>query len=83
MTHTLVWEILHRDFADRWIRHEETVPWTLRSPNLTPFDYFLWDSIKDRVHRDIPTTPEDYVAKDNTCMFGNYGTFVIKCPWFM
>ncbi|KAJ8870333.1 hypothetical protein PR048_029354 [Dryococelus australis] len=35
------------------------VRWPIRSPDLKPLDFFPWGTLKDRVHKTIPTTPED------------------------
>ncbi|KOC65463.1 hypothetical protein WH47_10042, partial [Habropoda laboriosa] len=31
----------------------------VRSPDLTPLDFFLWGKLKDDVYREQPTTPEN------------------------
>lgn len=52
-------EILNRVYGDHWIGRGGPTPWPARSPDLTPLDYFLWGSMKEKVYRTAPTTPED------------------------
>lgn len=42
---------LSRIFDDRWIRRLGPWNWPPRSPDLTPLDFYLWGSIKERVYR--------------------------------
>ena len=39
---------LNEAFPGRWIGRREVVKWPARSPDLTPFDFFLW--VKNRVY---------------------------------
>lgn len=55
-------EWLNVQVPDRWIgRNGENdralFRWPPRSPNITPFDFFLWCFIKDRVF--VPPLPND------------------------
>jgi hypothetical protein len=37
-------------FPNRWIgRDGGPTPWPLRSPDITPVDFFLWGYVKDKV----------------------------------
>ncbi|PNF41647.1 hypothetical protein B7P43_G07629 [Cryptotermes secundus] len=40
---------LNITFQDRWIGRGGPIRWPPRSPDLTPFDFFLWGYVKDRV----------------------------------
>jgi len=37
---------LDTKFPNRWIGRRGEIEWLLRSPDLSPFDYFLWDYLK-------------------------------------
>jgi hypothetical protein len=54
-------EMLKQFFDDRIIT---TNLWPLRSPELTPPDYFLWGYLKQVVYSNRPQTTED--LKQNT-----------------
>ena len=43
-------------FEDRIISRRADVVWPLRSYNLTPLDYYLWDAVKDKCYADKPKT---------------------------
>jgi len=36
-------------FENRWIGRDGPTPWPPRSPDITPFDFFLWGFVKDKV----------------------------------
>jgi len=36
-------------FPNRWIGRDGLTPWPPRSPDITPFDFFLWGYVKDKV----------------------------------
>lgn len=46
-----VCEFLNHEFPDRWIGNRGVVRWPARSPDLTPPDYFLWGTLKNRVYK--------------------------------
>ena len=50
-------------FEDRIISRTADVVWPPRSCDLTPLDYYLWGSVKDKFYADKPETI-DYL-KDN------------------
>ena len=57
---SVVRQFLDEKFPDRWIGRDEPIPWSPRSPDITPLDFFFfWGYIKDRVFvtpvRDIET----------------------------
>lgn len=49
-THEISME-LDRLFDDRWIRRLGPWNWPPRSPDLTPLDFYLWGTLKDRVYK--------------------------------
>ncbi|KOC70393.1 hypothetical protein WH47_02896 [Habropoda laboriosa] len=51
-------KILNRMFPNCWIRRGSNIAWTARSPDLTPLDHFLWETLKNEVYRESPTTAE-------------------------
>jgi len=36
-------------FPNRWIGRDSPTPWPPRSPDITLFDFFLWEYVKDKV----------------------------------
>ena len=47
----IVRDFLNKTFPNRWIGRNGPTPWTPRSPDITPLDFFLWCYVKDRVYR--------------------------------
>ena len=43
-----IW-FLDATFPNRWIGRDGPTPWPPRSPDITPFDFFLWGYVKDKV----------------------------------
>lgn len=41
---------LNENYSRRWIGRRGPVGWPARSPDLTPRDYFLWGTMKQRVY---------------------------------
>ena len=54
---------LNLTYPNRWFGREGPVPWTARSPDLTPLDYFLWNNIKNMVYGAPVTSEEDLIAR--------------------
>jgi hypothetical protein len=50
-------EYLNTRFSCRWIGQAAPKAWPLRSPDLTPLDFFFWGFVKDRVY--VPPLPEN------------------------
>ena len=50
-------------FEDRIISHRADVVWPPLSCDLTPLDYYLWDTVKDMCHADKLEAIED--SKEN------------------
>ena len=50
-------------FEDRIISRRADVVWKPRSCDLTPLDYYLWDTVKDNCYADKPETID--ALKDN------------------
>lgn len=42
---------MNQKFPDRWIERDETVHWLLRSPDISPLDFFKRSYVKDIVFR--------------------------------
>ncbi|CAK9817899.1 hypothetical protein ANTQUA_LOCUS9592 [Anthophora quadrimaculata] len=42
-----LWQVLSRMFPNRWIGRGSNIGWPARSPDLTPMDYFLWETLKN------------------------------------
>ena len=56
-------DVLRFIFEDRIISRRADAVWPLRSCDLTPLDYYLWDAVKDKYYADKPETID--VLKDN------------------
>ena len=54
-------EYLHNTFANRWIGRGGPVGWPPRSPDLTPFDYYLWGHMKSLVYSNNPQTRDHLI----------------------
>ncbi|KOC69141.1 hypothetical protein WH47_07592, partial [Habropoda laboriosa] len=54
-------EVLNRMFSNRLDRSRwHRINWPVRSPHLTPLHFsFLRGTSKEKVYRDVPTTPEN------------------------
>ena len=37
-------------YSQRWIGHREVLPWPPRSPDMTPMDFFVWGTLKQKVY---------------------------------
>jgi hypothetical protein len=53
-----VQSFLNENYQNRWIGRQGPVAWPARSPDMTPLDYFLWGTMKQRVY----STPIDSEA---------------------
>lgn len=56
-------EALNDIFGDQWIGRFGPHRWPPRSPDLTPLDFFLWGTMKDRVFHDECETREEMVQR--------------------
>lgn len=45
---------LDEKFPFRWIGRDGPIPWPPRSPDITPMDFSVWGTIKDRVRQTRP-----------------------------
>ena len=50
---------LREAFPDRLISLRGDLNWSAHSPDLAPYDYFLWSYLKSLVYNDRPQTLED------------------------
>jgi hypothetical protein len=46
-------------YANKWIGRGSINPWPPRSPDMTPLDYFLWGTVKERVYQTPINSRED------------------------
>ena len=44
-------QYLDSQFPQRWIGRGGPIRWALRSPDLTPLDFFLWDHLKNIIYQ--------------------------------
>ena len=49
-------DVLRPVFEDSIISRKADVVWPPRSYDLTPLDYYLWDTVKDECYADKPVT---------------------------
>ena len=49
-------ELLAQKFGDRVISRRTDNPWAAHSPDLNPYDFFLWGYAKDNIYAGNPTT---------------------------
>ena len=56
---------LRRIFEDRWFRRLGPWNWPARSPDLTPLDFYLWDTLKDIVYKTPVNSREDLEDRVN------------------
>ncbi|CAK9816028.1 hypothetical protein ANTPLA_LOCUS8859 [Anthophora plagiata] len=54
--------LFRSQFNDRIISRKATVTWSLRSCDLTPLDFFLWDRVKSLVSSKSPQTVRNLEA---------------------
>ncbi|GBM91971.1 hypothetical protein AVEN_160038-1 [Araneus ventricosus] len=52
----IVGEFLDTTFPHRWICKGAVMAWPPRSPDITPFDIYLWGYVKQHVYRNVSTT---------------------------
>lgn len=45
-------EFLHQQFPNKWIGNNGVVEWPARSPDLSPLDFFLWGSLKNKIYKE-------------------------------
>jgi hypothetical protein len=46
----IVTAFLNEKFPGRWLGRYGPIKWSPRSPDLTPFDFFLWETVKQLVY---------------------------------
>ncbi|KFM69781.1 hypothetical protein X975_15179, partial [Stegodyphus mimosarum] len=65
---TIVRNSLNDHFTGRWIGRGGPIPWPLRSPDITPLDFFLWGFVKDNVYRRRVSNVDDLKARITTAI---------------
>ena len=53
---------LHELFGDRVVALNHAVEWPIRSPDMTPCDFFLWGYLKNKVYTSPPRNFQDLRA---------------------
>jgi hypothetical protein len=67
----LAMQHLNDTFPDRWIGHDSTINWPLRSPDLTLLDFCLWGWMKSKTYRRKVNTQDellDHIMDVITCV---------------
>ena len=54
---------LNAVFSGRWIGRGGSIPWLVRSPDLSPLDYFLWGYLKSLVFETPVETDMEFVVR--------------------
>ena len=54
---------LDENLQGHWLGRRGTFEFPPRSPDLTPLDFYLWETLKDEVYRRKPATLGDLRAK--------------------
>lgn len=55
---------LNQQYPERWIgRGSEVLAWPARSPDLTPLDFFLWGTLKDKVYSTPVNSREELLLR--------------------
>ena len=85
-----VTDVLNERFPDAWIGRGGPIPWPSRSPDLSPFDFFLWEYIKNIVYaekirniqhlQDRITSAIETVTRDMIQKSGRRQNFVWTSP---
>lgn len=58
---------LNQNYPDRWIgRGSNVLAWPARSPDLTPLDFYLWGTLKDKVYSKPVHSREELLARITT-----------------
>lgn len=58
---------LNQNYPDRWIgRGSNVLAWPARSPDLTPLDFFLWGTLKEKVYSRPVNTREELLLRITT-----------------
>jgi hypothetical protein len=71
---------LDNTFPDRWIGRRGYFEYPLRSPDLTPHDFFLWSYLKDAVFRIKPATLRELRQEiERSCAAVLAANFVAAC----
>ena len=60
-----VTDVLNERFPDAWIGRGGPIPWSPRSPDLSPLDFFLWGYIKNIVYA-------EKIGISSTCKKGSH-----------
>lgn len=60
-------DFLNANYANRWIGRQGPVGWPPRSPDMTPLDYFLWGTMKQRIYSTPINTEADLVERIVNC----------------
>lgn len=55
----IVTRCLTEMFPNKVISNNGDILWPARSPDLSPLDYFLWGTIKDKVYKTVPADIEE------------------------
>ncbi|KAJ8947291.1 hypothetical protein NQ318_014188 [Aromia moschata] len=64
----IVQQYLNETYGENWIGINGPIPWAPKSPDLTPLDFFLWGTLKNKVYRTLSVNLEHLKQKiRNAC----------------
>lgn len=43
-------EYFNNNYTNRWIDRGEPIAWPVRSPDITPLDFYLWEHLKSLIY---------------------------------
>ncbi|KOC64071.1 hypothetical protein WH47_02500 [Habropoda laboriosa] len=52
-------------FPQKWIGRGGSILWPPGSPDLTPFDFYAWGNLKEKVHETVINTRNELVHRIN------------------
>ncbi|CAK9823987.1 hypothetical protein ANTRET_LOCUS2226 [Anthophora retusa] len=59
---------LNNRFPQRWIGRGGSISWPPRSPDLTPLDFYLWGTLKDKVYQTRINSRHELIQKINNAL---------------
>ncbi|GFW63652.1 uncharacterized protein TNCV_4329401 [Trichonephila clavipes] len=73
-------ESLNNSFPQRWIGRDGPIPWSPRSLDLTPLDFFFWGYVKDTVYGTQVNSVEELTQNIQTAV-ATVDVSMLKRSW--
>ena len=58
---------MNQYFGQQWIGRYSPMRWPPRSPDLTPLDFYIWNTLKEQVYQIRIQTREDLIERIHLC----------------